>query len=81
MITLTENAKEYLTDMVSKSEDTYARLSVKVEGNKFTDILKRDIGRMQANETVSFSRIVVKQDKCKACPEEKLESIMQFTIQ
>ena len=28
MITLTENAKDYLTDMVSKSEDTYARLSV-----------------------------------------------------
>ena len=55
--------------------------AVKVEGNKFTDILKRDIGRMLPNETVSFSRIVVKQDKCKACPEEKLESIMQFTIQ
>ena len=32
MITLTENAKEYLTDMVSKSEDTYARLSVKGGG-------------------------------------------------
>ena len=29
MITLTENAKEYLTDMVSKSEHTYARLSDK----------------------------------------------------
>ena len=32
MITLTENAKDYLTDMVSKSEDTYARLSVKGGG-------------------------------------------------
>ena len=32
MITLTENAKEYLTDMVSKSEDNYAKLSVKGGG-------------------------------------------------
>ena len=32
MITLTENAKDYLTEMVSKSEDTYARLSVKGGG-------------------------------------------------
>ena len=32
MITLTENAKDYLTYMVSKSEDTYARLSVKGGG-------------------------------------------------
>ena len=32
MITLTENAKDYLTDMVSKSDDTYARLSVKGGG-------------------------------------------------
>ena len=32
MITLTENAKDYLTDMVSKSQDTYARLSVKGGG-------------------------------------------------
>ena len=32
MITLTENAKDYLTDMVSKSEDNYAKLSVKGGG-------------------------------------------------
>ena len=32
MITLTENAKEYLTDMVSKSEDSYERLSVQGGG-------------------------------------------------
>ena len=32
MITLTENAKDYLTDMVSKSEDSYAKLSVKGGG-------------------------------------------------
>ena len=32
MITLTENAKEYLTDMGSKSEDNDAKLSVKGGG-------------------------------------------------
>ena len=32
MITLTENAKQQPTDMVPKSEDTYARLSVKGGG-------------------------------------------------
>ena len=41
MITLTENAKDYLTDMVSKSEDTYARLSVK--GDIVQEILDENI--------------------------------------
>ena len=41
MITLTENAKDYLTDMVSKSDDTYARLSVK--GDLVQEILDGNI--------------------------------------
>mgnify|MGYP001426872670 CR=1 FL=1 len=41
MITLTENAKDYLTDMVSNTDGKYAKLSVK--GDIVQEILDENI--------------------------------------